>query len=91
MVSIVAVENIIVPAVMVFAFTLTVIAVLAWRRTRDAHVVFLGGAFAAFFVKGLVLTAALFLSPIEPPTLILVWGGFDLVILALFYGFTLRR
>jgi len=86
-----AVENVIVAAVMVLAFTLTVIALLAWRRTRDAHVVFLSVAFAVFFVKGLVLTSAIFLTQVELPTLILVWGAFDLVILALFYGFTLRR
>lgn len=76
---------------MVLAFTLTLIAVFAWRRTRDAHVVFLGVAFAVFFLKGLVLTAALFVAQIALPTLIVVWGAFDLVILALFYGFTLRR
>lgn len=86
-----AVENVIVAAVMVLAFTLTFIAVLAWRRTRDAHVVFLGVAFAVFFVKGLVLTAALFFTEISLPTLIILWGAFDLVILVLFYGFTLRR
>jgi len=38
-----------------------------------------------------VLTSAIFLTQVELPTLILVWGAFDLVILALFYGFTLRR
>jgi len=86
-----AVENVIVAAVMVLAFTLTVIALLAWRRTRDAHVVFLSVARSVFFVKGLVLTSAIFLTQVELPTLILVWGAFDLVILALFYGFTLRR
>lgn len=87
----VAVENVIVAAVMVLSFTLSVIALLAWRRTRDARVVFLGLAFGIFFVKALVLTAALFLAEIALPTLIVIWGTFDLAILALFYGFTLRR
>lgn len=86
-----AIENVIVAALMVLAFTLMVIAVLAWRRTRDAHVVFLSVAFAVFFAKGLILTAALFLTQIALNTLVVVWGAFDLLILALFYGFTLRR
>lgn len=87
----VAVENAIVAAVMVLALTLTFIALLAWRRTRDVHVIFLSLAFAIFFVKALILTAALFTAGIALSTLIVVWGTFDLAILALFYGFTLRR
>ncbi|HKZ90115.1 MAG TPA: hypothetical protein VJ300_07660 [Thermoplasmata archaeon] len=87
----VAVENVIVAAVMVLALTLTFIATLAWRRTRDVQLVFLGIAFGIFFVKALVLIAALFFPPIALSTLIVVWGAFDLAILVLFYGFTLRR
>lgn len=86
-----AIENVIVASVMVLALTLTLIALLAWRRTRDRNIVFLGIAFAAFFVKGLILSIALFLTDIAPPTLMILWGSFDLAILALFYGFTLRR
>lgn len=86
-----AIENVIVAAVMVLALTLTLIALLAWRRTRDRNIVFLGIAFAVFFVKGLILSVALFLTDIGLPTLIILWGSFDLAILALFYGFTLRR
>lgn len=91
MASVVAIENILVAGVTVFALALTVIAALAFRRTGDRHLFFLAAAFSLFFVKGLVLTAALFLTPIALPTLILLWGAFDLVILASFYGFTLRR
>ncbi|MGQ0797561.1 MAG: hypothetical protein ACT4OI_06855 [Methanobacteriota archaeon] len=87
----VAVENVIVAAVMVLAITLAFIALLAWRRTRDVQVIFLTVAFLAFFVKALILTAALFVAEVPSSTLILVWGTFDLAILALFYGFTLRR
>lgn len=87
----VAFENVIVAAVMVLAITLAFIALLAWRRTRDVQVIFLTVAFVVFFVKALVLTAALFFAEVPSSTLILVWGTFDLAILALFYGFTLRR
>jgi hypothetical protein len=87
----VAIENIVLAAVTVFALALTVIALLAVRRTRDAHLAFLAAAFAVFFVKGLALTVLLFLGPLVLGQLFLLSGTLDLVILALFYGFTLRR
>lgn len=86
-----AIENILLAAVSVFALALTVIAVLAIRRTRDLHVVFLAAAFAVFFVKGLILTILLFTGSVALGQFFLLSGSLDLVILALFYGFTLRR
>lgn len=87
----VAIENILLAAVSVFALALTLIAVLAFRRTRDGHLVFLAGAFSVFFVKGLLLTVFLFSGTISLGQLFVVAGSLDLAILALFYGFTLRR
>ncbi len=87
----VAIENVLLAAVSVFALALTVIAVTAVRRTRDVQLGFLASAFAVFFVKGLVLTILLFTGSIDLRPLFLVSGSLDLVILALFYGFTLRR
>lgn len=87
----VAIENVLLAAVSVFALALTVIGVIAVRRTRDVHLAFLAAAFAVFFVKGLVLTILLFMGSIDLRPLFLVSGSFDIVILALFYGFTLRR
>ena len=85
------VENIIVAGVSVLALALTVIGALAYRRTRERSIVVLTAAFAVFFVKGLALSAYLFLGVTDLTTLFLVVGGFDVVILALFYVFTLRR
>jgi ABC-type cobalamin transport system permease subunit len=87
----VAIENVLLAAVSVFAVVLTLIAVLAYRRTRDAHLVLLAAAFGVFFVKGLVLTILLFSGTIDLRQLFLLSGSLDLVVLALFYGFTLRR
>ncbi|HYU06595.1 MAG TPA: hypothetical protein VEM77_05400 [Thermoplasmata archaeon] len=87
----VAIENVFLAAVSVFALALTVISVLAFRRSRDAHLVFLAAAFGVFFVKGLVLTIALFVQPLSLGQFFLLSGALDLVILGLFYGFTLRR
>lgn len=87
----VAIENVLLAAESVFALALTVIAVLAFRRTRDAHLIFLATAFGVFFLKGLVLTVLFFTNTIGLNGFFLLSGFLDLAILALFYGFTLRR
>ncbi len=84
-------ENLIAAGVSVLAFALTVIGGLAYRRARERSLLILTAAFAVFFVKGLALSAYLFLGVTNLTTLFLVVGGFDAVILALFYVFTLRR
>ncbi len=86
-----AVVNILLAAVTVVAFALAAVAFLAWRRARDTHLVLLGAAFTAFFVKGLFLTVAMFDGWQDLAELLVLSAVFDLVILALFYGFTLRR
>jgi hypothetical protein len=84
-------ENVIAAGVSVLALALTVIGALAYRRTRERSLVVLTAAFAVFFVKGVALTAYLFLGLRDLTTLFLLVGGFDVLILALFYVFTLRR
>lgn len=91
MVSMVAIENILLAAVTVFASALTVIATLAWRRTGDTHMLVLAAAFGAFIAKGLTLTIGLFFELLPLTGLFILAVTFDLFILALFYGFTLRR
>ena len=87
----VAVENVLLAAESVFALVLTVIAVLALRRARDARLAFLAAAFGIFFLKALLLTISLFILSFSSAQIFLLSGSLDLVILALFYGFTLRR
>ncbi|HYY47390.1 MAG TPA: hypothetical protein VFA17_01740 [Thermoplasmata archaeon] len=87
----VAIENVLLAAESVFALALTVIAVLAFRRSRDPHLVFLAVAFGVFFLKGLLLTYLFFMNTIGLNGFFLLSGFLDLAILALFYGFTLRR
>jgi len=84
-------ENIVAAGVSVLAFALTVIGGLAYRRARERSLLILTAAFAVFFMKGLALSAYLFLGVTDLTTLFLVVGGFDAAILALFYVFTLRR
>lgn len=87
----VAVVNALLAAVTVVSFALCMISMLAWRRARDIHLLLLSAAFAIFFVKGLFLTVALFAGWTDLAGLLVVSSVFDLLILALFYGFTLRR
>jgi hypothetical protein len=84
-------ENIIAAGVSVLAFALTVIGALAYRRARERSLLVLTAAFAVFFVKGVALTAYLVLGLRDLTTLFLLVSGFDVLILALFYVFTLRR
>lgn len=87
----VAIVNILLAAVTVVAFALAAISLLAWRRARDTHLILLAAAFVIFFVKGLFLTIALFANWTDVAGLLVLSSVFDLIILALFYGFTLRR
>ena len=87
----VAVVNVLLAAVTVVAFALSTISLVAWRRVREVHMLLLTTAFAIFFVKGLFLTVALFLGWQDLAQLFIFSAAFDLLILALFYGFTLRR
>lgn len=87
----VAVVNILLASVTVVAAALCAISLLAWRRARDPHLILLGTAFAVFFAKGLFLTVALFDGWSDLAQLLVLSSVFDLVILGLFYGFTLRR
>ncbi len=87
----VAIVNVLLAAVTVVAFALAAISLVAWRRARDVHLLLLSAAFAIFFVKGLFLTVALFGGWTDLSSLLVISSIFDLLILALFYGFTLRR
>ncbi|OGS51145.1 MAG: hypothetical protein A3K65_02410 [Euryarchaeota archaeon RBG_16_68_12] len=84
-------ENIVAAGISVLALALTVIGGLAYRRARDRSLLVLTTAFAMFFVKGLALTAYLFMGLQDVTILFLIVGGFDVAILVLFYVFTLRR
>ncbi len=87
----VAIENVIAAGIAVLALVLTGIGALAYRRNRDWPLLVLTAAFALWFVKGVALTAFLFLGGADVTDLFLVGGGLDLVTLAMFYVFTLRR
>jgi len=87
----VGIENVLPAAESVFALVLTVLAALALRRAKDVQLAFLAAAFSVFFLKALLLTISLFALSLTSGQVFLLSGSLDLVILALFYGFTLRR
>lgn len=86
-----AIENVLLAAVTVLSLALTGVAIAAYRRTRDAHLVFLATAFSVFSLKSILLTYFLFTDTIGLTGFFLLSGFLDLAILILFYGFTLRR
>jgi len=52
----VAIENVLLAAVSVFALALRVIGVFAFLWTREVHLAFLAPPYAVLFVQGLILT-----------------------------------
>lgn len=82
--------NIVLGIMTVLAFSLFIISILSYRRSENKKMLFLGGAFISFFVKGLWMTYLLFTEPLEQylwlPVLIL-----DTAILIIFYCSTLKR
>lgn len=84
-------ENLAAAAVTVTAATLTVIAFLSWNFSRSRKVLFLAVGFLLFFVKGVVLSVALFFEPSWGRVFLPVSLMLDLAILALFYWAVLQR
>lgn len=73
------------------AGVLAAIAVRAWMHTRRQKVLFLMLGFVVFFLKGLILSAALFLSGEWGKSFLPVSIALDLTILVLFYLAILKR
>lgn len=84
-------ENLVAAGVTILALALTVIGAFAYRRSNDRALLAVTAAFALFFVKGIAMSVTLFSASPDLRTLFLLTGVFDLAVLALFYGFTLRR
>lgn len=78
-------------AMTVVAGLLAAIAVRAWLHTRRPKVAFLMLGFVVFFLKGLILSAALFLSGEWGESFLPVSVALDIAILALFYLAILKR
>lgn len=78
-------------AMTVTAGVLAAIAVRAWMHTRAPKVRLLMLGFVVFFLKGLILSTALFVSGEWGASFLPVSIGLDLVVLVLFYLAILKR
>jgi hypothetical protein len=78
-------------AVTLFSGALLVIAVLAYRRSREQGLLFVAAAFALFVLKGLLLASSVFVGTPPLDAYAGIGGLADVVILGLLYGMTLRR
>ncbi len=73
----------------VLSLALLVVALLAYRRAREARILLISSAFGLFFVKNLILTYMLFSA--ESGNLLLYSSLFDTAILLSFYVALFRR
>ena len=82
-------ENAVAGWLTIFSLLLAAVAVLAYRRSANPRVLGIAVGFAIFFVKGLVVTLALFTAA----TLNTLWvpmAAFDTAALVAFYAAALR-
>lgn len=84
-------DNVGTAAMTVTAGVLAAIAVRAWMQTRSPKVFFLMLGFVVFFLKGLILSAALFIAGEWGRSFLPVSIALDLAVLVLFYLAILKR
>lgn len=82
-------ENAVAGFLTIFALLLAVLAVLAYRRSRNPKVLGIALAFTLFFAKGLVVTWALF-TLVRLDEVWVPMAAFDAVALLAFYASALR-
>jgi len=73
-----------------FAALLTAVSLLAYRRSANPKLLGVAAAFALFFVKGLIVTIALF-TAVTLDSLWVPMGVMDSVILLVFYLAAVKR
>lgn len=84
-------ENVVTAGVTVVALVLSLVAFRSWWFTRSGKVLLLALGFSLFFVKGVIVSAGLFLSRDWGERFLLPSLLIDLCALGLFYGAVLRR
>ena len=85
-----ALASVVTASYLVVSVVLLAVAARAWRHARTGRVALLAAAFAAFVVKGLLLTYGLFTSATWRDDLMVPALGIDLVAFALLYAAILR-
>ena len=70
-------------AVHFISLALTIMALAAWRRSRDRRLLFVGAAFLAFALKSLLTAYSLWTGFLHHEDLEGAGAGFDLVIVLL--------
>ena len=85
-----AIENLATAAITITAGLLAVVALRAWTHTRSRKVLLVAVAFLVFFLKALVLSAALFTTGRWGEEFLPVSVVADLLVLLLFYAAILR-
>ncbi|OGC76281.1 MAG: hypothetical protein A2Z27_03350 [candidate division Zixibacteria bacterium RBG_16_50_21] len=83
--------NILYSFFLVFSLTLSIVAVIAYRKLRSAKILLVMIAFLFFFWKGILFTIQLFWRPLDEESLWILVGLLDLCILVLVFFAILKR
>jgi hypothetical protein len=83
------VQDILVAFITVFAAALLLIAYISYKRTGNRKIMLIGAGFAVFFVKGIVMSIAIYAGFMDVSTSFVLFLDmliiFDLLILILLY------
>ena len=75
--------------VAIFAFALLIIAVISYKRTKNKKILYIAAGFALFFVKGVLMSAALYTGHMDVSSSFVIFLDIliviDLLILVLLY------
>jgi Mg2+/citrate symporter len=92
------VQDILIPCIMLLGLALLIIAALSYKRTKNNKILIIAIAFACFFVKGLILSAGLYVGMLSsdslPPSFVIPFDFLlllDFLILLLLYFAVFKR
>ena len=83
-------EYIIFPIVTLFAITLIIASLLAYQKSKNKKMIFLGIVFILFVIKGLLISFDLFIDIFTLEQLFTFGGILDAIAMAILYLLTLK-
>ena len=84
------IENLVYAFIVVFSFALTIIAIMAFRKSGRPKTMIVALAFVLFFAKGVLLSIQLFTDILNDANLWIASGLIDIGILATIFFATLK-
>jgi hypothetical protein len=89
------IQDVLLAWIAIFAAALMVIAIISYRRTGNRKIMFIGAGFALFFVKGIIMSVALYTGHMDVSSGFVLFLDFliilDLLILLILYFAIFRK